>query len=61
MNYPIHGGPLDGGERPREKLFPWLTTLLSVGFTYQGHFYLFNTVSEVWEHKGLYEPTEEEQ
>lgn len=28
MNYPILGGPLDGGNRPREALFPWAKTML---------------------------------
>jgi len=60
MNYPILGGPLDGGNRPREALFPWAKTMLSSCFLYQGeHWYEFDPVREEWVYRGMYEVPED--
>lgn len=60
INYPIHGGPLDGGERQREKLFPWAPQILPCAFIHDGkHYYEFDTVGEAWIYQGIYLPLKE--
>ena len=39
MTHPIHGGPLDGGERYRDRPFPWRPDIRLTGFSHEGHWF----------------------
>lgn len=36
---PIHGGPLDGGERYGDRPFPWRPDIQLAGFSHEGHWF----------------------
>jgi hypothetical protein len=42
MTHPIHGGPLDGGERYGDRPFPWRPDIRLTGFSHEGHWFEFD-------------------
>lgn len=56
---PIHGGPLDGGERYGDRPFPWRPDIRLIWFAHEGHWYEFDRERRAFVYQGKMQQGEE--